>query len=122
MKLAYVITCHKNSKQVFRLVNRLNTPGNTIVLHISKTCEPGFYQEMKDGIKAFNNVFLCKREDGTHNSFGIVKGVINGLHFLFKNNIEFDYVSLISGQDYPIKSNKDINAFFEKNNGKEFLE
>lgn len=121
MRLAYVITCHKNSKQVIRLINRLNTPDNTIVLHISRTCEKGFYKEMKAGIKDFNNVFLCKREDGTHNGFGIVKGIINGLHFLLKNNIQFDYVSLISGQDYPIKTNEKINTFFEENQGKEFL-
>jgi hypothetical protein len=122
MRLAYIITCHKNSRQVLRLINRLNTPNNTIVLHISKTCEKGFYEEMKYGIKAYNNVFLCKREDGTHNGFGIVKGMINGLQLLFKKQREFEYVNLISGQDYPIKSNKEISNFFELNKGKQYLD
>jgi hypothetical protein len=124
MKLAYVITCHKNAKQVLRLIDRLNSAENTIVLHVSKTCEPGFFETLKGLMledNSYRNVFFCKREDGTHNSFGIVKGVINGLVFLFKNNIQFDYVSLISGQDYPIKSAQDISAFFEKNKGKQFF-
>lgn len=125
MKLAYIITCHKNAKQALRLIDRLNSAENTIVLHVSKTCEKGFYENLQKTIssnKQYSNVFFCKREDGTHNSFGIVKGVINGLVFLFKNNIEFEYVNLISGQDYPIKSNTDISSFFEKNKGKQFMD
>ncbi len=110
---------------MLRLIDSLNTSDNTIVLHVSKTCEPGFFETLEGLMledNSYRNVFFCKREDGTHYSFGIVKGVINGLTLLFKNNIEFDYVSLISGQDYPIKSNEEISAFFEKNNGKQFFD
>jgi hypothetical protein len=124
MRLAYIITCHKNVQQVHRLIDRLITQDNVIVLHISTTSEPGFFDGLKKiitGNKSYTNVFFCKRHDGTHYSFGIVKGILSGLNFLIKNNISFDYVNLISGQDYPIKSNTEINAFFEENGGKQFL-
>jgi hypothetical protein len=124
MRFAYIITCHKNAEQVLRLVAALNSPDNTIVIHVSTTCEKGFFDALTSAIaknKQLVNVFFCKRENGTLAGFGIVKGSINGLNFLIKNNIEFDYVSLVSGQDYPIKSNVEINNFFEGSAGKLFL-
>jgi hypothetical protein len=36
--------------------------------------------------------------------------------------LDFDYIVLLTGQDYPIKSNKYIHDFFEKSNGKSYLE
>lgn len=123
MKLAYIITCHKDAAQVERLINRLEYQNSTsFVIHASKTAEPGFYEELHGRMKGRTNVYFCKREDGTHNGFGIVKGVFNGLKLLFDKGVAFDYVNLISGQDYPIKSNKYIFDFFEANNGKQFLE
>ncbi len=124
MRFAYIITCHKNTEQVLRLVAALNSPDNTIVIHVSTTCEQGFYESLASEVaknKQLLNVFFCKRENGTLAGFGIVKGVINGLNFLIKNNISFDYVNLISGQDYPIKSKEKINDFFKVNIGKQFL-
>src|SRR6187402_1701695 len=124
MKLAYVITAHKNAPQVMRLIDRLQFDGTTFVLHVSKTSEAGFYEAMQASVKSknYSNVFFCKREDGTHNSFGIVQGIVNGVEYLLKHSIAFDYVNIISGQDYPIKSNPYIHRFFEENKGKEFTE
>jgi len=122
VNIAYVILAHKNAKQAFRLYNRLNDNGTKFVFHISKTSDKGFYKEIKTIFRKTKNVYFCKREDGTHYGFGIVKGIINGLNLLIENNIAFDYVSLLSGQDYPIKSNKEINSFLEKNKGKEYLQ
>jgi hypothetical protein len=34
----------------------------------------------------------------------------------------FDYATLLSGSDYPIKSNREIAAFLEQHRGEEFLE
>lgn len=122
MKLAYIILCHKNSAQVKRLIDRLNVEGASFVIHVSKTCESNFWQEINAALSGYTQVFFCKREDGTHNGFGIVKGIINALELLQVKNIDFDYVNLLSGQDYPIKSNEQIQEFFLKNKGKEFLE
>lgn len=122
MKLAYIITCHKNPQQVVRLINRLQKPDTNFVLHISKTSEGNLLNELKQLVENYNNVFFCKQEDGTHNGFGIIKGIFNGIEYLLKNKIDFDYLNLISGQDYPIKSNDYIDAFFKDNYGKQFLE
>ncbi len=122
MKLAYIILCHKNAAQVKRLVDRLNVEGTRFVLHVSTTCEPNFWKEINATFANYTQVYFCKREDGTHNGFGIVEGIINALELLLHKKIDFDYVNLLSGQDYPIKSNQQIQDFFSKNAGKEFLD
>ncbi|NTW32736.1 MAG: beta-1,6-N-acetylglucosaminyltransferase [Bacteroidetes bacterium] len=122
MKLAYVILAHKNAPQVKRLYDRLNNKDSIFVFHICTTSESSFYKELKQLLGKQDNVFFCKREDGTLFSFTLIKGILNALNLLIKNNIEFDYVNLISGQDYPIKTNEYISDFFNKNKGKEFIE
>lgn len=121
MKLAYIILSHKNPEYLFRLFSRLNCDNTVFVIHVSLACEKGFYKKAKELFKSCNNVFFCKREDGSHYEFGIVQGIINALDLLFRNNIDFDYVNLLSGQDYPIKSNDYIKEFFKENYGKQFI-
>lgn len=122
MKLAYIILAHKNAPQVKRLYDALNDDDSYFVIHVSKTSENRFYLEIKALLNDKPNVFFCKREDGTHYSFGVIKGIIKALKALINNNIDFDYVNLISGQDYPIKSPKEIKNFFSQNSGKEYLQ
>ena len=41
---------------------------------------------------------------------------------LIEKKVQFDYLNLISAQDYPVKSNSQIKDFFIENKGLEFLE
>lgn len=122
MKFAYLINAHKNASQVARLIERLNTSDTSFVIHVSKTAEKGFYEQITSLMNGFQNVHFCKREFSIHFGFGIVQATINGMELLLNKGIEFDYFHLLSGQDYPLKSNDQIFDFFNKNNGKEFME
>lgn len=51
--------------------------------------------------------------------FSQIQCTINLLQAAFNDNM--DYYHLISGQDYPCKSNQEFDAFFEKNKGKSFM-
>jgi hypothetical protein len=121
MKFAYLINAHKNAKQIVRLVDKLNNADTDFVIHVSKTSEKGFYQEITNMFKPYSNVYFCKREAGIHYGFGIVQATLNGMETLLKVGSEFDYFHLLSGQDYPLKQNDDIFDFFKKHNGKEFM-
>ena len=121
MKLAYLILCHKNADQVKRMIDRLNTIDTLFVLHVSLSCEKGFFEEIRRVLSPYPNAYFCKREDGTHNSFGTVLAALNGLRELVNNKLDFDYAILLSGQDYPIKSNTFIHSYFDKNRGKDFI-
>jgi len=121
MKFAYLINAHKNAKHVVRLIDRLNNDRTDFVIHVSKTCEIGFWKEIKGLTKSYQNVYFCKREKSIHAGFAIVQATINGMETLIKVGSKFDYFHLLSGQDYPIKKNEDIFDYFENNAGNEYM-
>lgn len=121
MKIAFIINCHANAEQVFRLYKAIQHPDCYYLFHISTTSVNGFEKTLKEKLKGYQNVFFPKQEDGTHCEFGIVQATLNALSFLKKNKIPYDYASLISGQDYPLKPIEEIIEFYKQNNGKQFL-
>lgn len=121
MKIAFIINCHANAEQVFRLYKAIQHPDCYYLFHISTTSVNGFEKTLKEKLKGYQNVFFPKQEDGTHCEFGIVQAGLNALNFLKANNISYDYASLISGQDYPVKPIQQILDFYSENNGKQFM-
>ncbi len=122
MRIAYIIIVHKNFEQVLRLINRLNTHGTTFIVHIDKRADNKAYNYVFSHFKNFTNVYFLKREKVFLGHFSLVSVVLKGIEELFRKDIAFDYAILLSGQDYPIRSNKDIDKVLTKNKGKFFIE
>jgi hypothetical protein len=76
---------------------------------------------MTEGVTHLPNVVFLKRHNCHWGDFGHVRATLKGLAYLFDREIYFDYVFLLTGQDYPIKSNANIEAFLDKNQGTEFI-
>src|SRR5205823_4219631 len=47
---------------------------------------------------------------------------LKGIDEIFRRRLPFDYVILLTGQDYPIKSNRQIDEFFLQQEGWSFME
>ena len=77
---------------------------------------------MNRGLEPIAGVYFLPRHRSYYGGFGHVRSTINGLNFLNKRGIDYDYVSLLTGQDYPIKSSAEISAFLENNRGRSFIE
>ncbi|GIV33732.1 MAG: hypothetical protein KatS3mg031_1267 [Chitinophagales bacterium] len=121
MKLAYIILSHKAPYQLARLVSRLHDEGVTFVIHLCRNMQREDYRKTRELLKSYSNVFFCKREDGSWGEFGITQAVLNGMELLLHHRIDFDYLNVLSGNDYPIKSNAYLRNFFENNKGRQFL-
>jgi hypothetical protein len=76
--------------------------------------------ELKDRLSDLDNVNFARRYRCYWGQFGIVKGTLSCIETALET--PFDYAVLLSGQDYPVKSNKSIKAFLKKNSGDEFIE
>jgi len=122
MKLVYIILAHTNFEQTFRLFNKLNTQNSTFVFHISKNCEPQFFERVQAVLKDFDNCFFAKRTRVRWGQFDINQAIIYAIDTIIDNQIDFEYAILLSGQCYPIKSNEIITQVLEQNKGKQFLE
>jgi hypothetical protein len=119
MDISYIILGHKEPLQIKRLVNRLTCANSFFYIHIDKRVditpfktalaeEPGVY-------------FLEKRENGTWGDIGIVRATLHALKIILEDGRN-GYCVLLSGQDYPIKSNENIARVLRANEGISFAD
>ena len=101
---------HRYPAQLFRLIERLNDGQSQFFIHIDKTAEFSQFQI----VKAFGDIVqFIERVDSKWGGFGSVQASLNGLKAVKNSGKSFDRILLLSGQDYPIKSNHNINEFFK---------
>lgn len=100
---------HKNENQVNRLIKHLSKDFDVYV-HIDKNSSIN--------IEAQNNIFIYKKYKIYWGSFNIIMATLCLLREAHRKG--YDRYILISGQDLPIKTNKEIKDSFQ-NNYSEYL-
>lgn len=121
MKICYIISAYKLPEQVIRLVRKLDSPGSFFYIHVDKRSDDQVFQVIKDALGSDDNVWLLKRHASYYGSFGHVRATLKGMDLILRSNSDFDYVVLLTGQDYPIKPNPYIQDYLTKNYGKSFI-
>ncbi|WP_300370948.1 beta-1,6-N-acetylglucosaminyltransferase [Brachyspira sp.] len=109
-KICFLILAHKNHNQIMRLINYIKKDFD-IYVHIDK--------KSKVNIKSFDNVKIYKEMVTYHGDISLVKASLFLLREAFKNN--HDRYLFISGQDIPLKTNREIINFFNIHKDKEFI-
>jgi hypothetical protein len=119
MKIAHLILVHKNPGQLARLLDRLKHPDADIYIHV----------DAKTNIEPFSklllrpNVYLIKKKVKVYwGSYNIVQATLNGFEQILATKKGYNYINLLSGDDYPIKSIEQIHQFFTDNPDKIFME
>ncbi|MBX9733471.1 MAG: beta-1,6-N-acetylglucosaminyltransferase [Chitinophagaceae bacterium] len=120
MKIAHLILAHNKPEQLCRLVNRLAHPDVYVFIHIDKKADIVPFQKL---LKEANNViFVTNRIDIIWGSYRMVQATIEGFKQILAFPVSFDYINLLSGQDYPLTSPNDFLAFLEQHPDKAFME
>jgi hypothetical protein len=119
MHKAYIIIAHKSPSQLYRLVSRLNDGLSGFFIHIDKKVNLSTF----DGLSDFGElVQFVDRVDAKWGSWGLVQGTLNAMKAIKSSGKKFDRIFLLSGQDYPIKSNEYINDFLLKSRHSVFID
>jgi alr4323 protein len=116
MQINYIILTHKSPIQLERLISKLDDEDINFFIHIdAKTnIEPFKYLE-KDNV-----IFLEDRIDVIWGDFSIVQATLNAMKSIIEHKDQ-GYTILLSGQDYPIKSNQKIKEYLSKNQDFDFI-
>lgn len=121
MVINYIIMAHKQPAQLKRLVDALSDRDTYFYVHIDREVDSSpFEMSLKDN----KNVFFLTGEKKVTTVWGsieIIKATISLMKEVVKDG-RYGYTVLMSGQCYPIKSNDYIRAFFENNEGINFIE
>ena len=122
MKLAYIISAYKYPEQLIRLIDRLATDDAHFLVHVDKRTDGLTYRAMVTGTERYASVRFLKRHTCYWGGFGHVAATLEGIRELVRNEIEYEYAILLTGQDYPIKSNAHLQRYLHAGRGQLFLE
>lgn len=122
MKIAYLLLAHNKPSQLIRLINKLNDGFVSFIIHYDLSSDPKEFNFLKEAFKEEANVhFVEKRVKGFWGDFSLVRATLECIKFMHNQKLDFDYALLLSGQDFPLKTNSEIHEFISENNGKEFI-
>ena len=117
MKICYLILCHTNEDQVASLIDQLSDDSVDIFVHVDKKAQ-GFKLPQRDNVYAVED---SERVDISWGDMGMVRATMKLIDLAIEHG-RYDYVALISGQCFPIKTNKEIFDFLNGNKGKNFID
>lgn len=118
MKHAFLIIAHHNWWQLKELIKLLDAENHDIYIHIDKK-SGNFPKEELEKACRYSRVFVFQEYKVYWGGFVQVQTEL----FLFEKAYDehYDYYHMLSGDDLPLKSNKEIDQFFEENQGKQFI-
>lgn len=118
MKHAFLIIAHNNWWQLKKLIECLDSDTHDIYVHVDK--------KSKDFDESYFRNSVTKSSLKFYREFEVYCGGFSQVQvemFLLKQAYAkgYDYYHIVSGADLPLKSNEEIDSFFEENKGKEFI-
>lgn len=117
MKIAYLILAHNNPNHLRRLIRSISSPNAIIYIHIDKKSRIEYFKKYCDS----SIVYLKKRIPVYWGDFSTVQAILLLIGKALSTRIPFDYLILLSGNDYPIHSTQYIENYLKINEGKEFI-
>lgn len=121
ISIAYLILVHRLPDQFKRLFTAIYEPSNFYLIHIDKKASLEIGEEVTVFLEKYSNVHILKSENVIWGGYSMVQAELDGMQYLLNMNAKWDYFINLSGQDYPLKSQKIINDFLSKNKGKSYI-
>jgi hypothetical protein len=119
---AYLIRAHHKPDQLVRLVERLSTPSASFHIHVSARTPHAAYEAMWRGLAERDDVRWVRRIPAYYSGFSLVRSVLEGLEDIVRAGPLPQHVVMLSGQDYPMRPARDIEAFFAGRSGESLVE
>jgi hypothetical protein len=118
MKFAVLIITYSSSKQTKRLIESLSNGEFDFFIHVDKKVDLETHRELFD----LPNVhFVKNRIDIKWAGFTTVEAALSGIRDIIASGNKYEFINLLTGQDYPIKSAGYISDFLKQHIGKEFI-
>lgn len=118
MRIAHLIIAHKNPLQLERLLKKMQHPNFDFYIHLDKKIDMADFKYLEeiDRVKFIKNRVVCN-----WGGYSTLQAMLNSLREVLNNEIDYTFYNLLSGQDYPIKSNEEIYDFLLGNKDKSFI-
>lgn len=119
MNHSFLIMAHNNPLLLKRIVCKLQKNNHFFFIHVDKKININPFKECLQGL---NNVFFIKNRIRVNwGGYSQIQCELLLLRTAFSTSVKMDYFHLISGADYPCKSNSVFDNYFIEHNGESFM-
>lgn len=120
MRHAVIILWHRNIRNLSRLAEYFNDKDIDVFIHIDRRAD--YSSEVEAGIREeFPDIAVYRKFRVRWGGINILRAEIFLINEALRRG-EYGYVHLLSGEDFPLYPLSFFKTFFERNEGKEFLE
>jgi hypothetical protein len=117
MKIAYLALAHDHPQLLKRLIGSLSNEDAGFFIHIDKKSQLEDFSTVQGP-----NVFFTRQREIVHwGEYSMVEAILCLIREALEWSERADYLVLLSGSDYPLRSGKYIQSFLTENRGSEFL-
>lgn len=120
--LVYMMILYKNLAQALRVIDRLDGPHVSFVIHIDRKTDSSFVRAARTALADRRNCHFIDRLNVHWAAWGLVQVQLDGARYVEERSIPCDFFIYMSGQDYPLVPNAVIDKHFDGNIGRQFLE
>ncbi|MGB4398362.1 MAG: beta-1,6-N-acetylglucosaminyltransferase [Daejeonella sp.] len=112
MRVAHIIMAHKNPEQLERLVIAMKHSMFDLYIHLDKKSNINDFNHL---VKYPNVFFIQNRVECNWGGFSFVKAILNSVTEVLSSEREYQFLNLMSGQDYPLKTAGELYNYLSKN-------
>ncbi len=118
MRIAHLIITYTDPQQTYRMIQRMIDPDFDFYIHVDAKL-PILSHEF---LTQLPNVYLIKNRIKVNwAGFSTIQAEFNSIQEILNTNKQYDFVTLLSGQDYPIARVAEMKIFYEARKGKLLL-
>ncbi|XP_021116331.1 N-acetyllactosaminide beta-1,6-N-acetylglucosaminyl-transferase isoform X3 [Heterocephalus glaber] len=117
--LAYIMVVHHNFDTFARLFRVIFMPQNIYCVHVDEKATVEFKGAVERLLSCFPNAFLAsKMEPVVYGGFSRLQADLNCMKDLVASEVPWKYVINTCGQDFPLKTNREIVQYLKGFKGK----
>ncbi|KFQ38474.1 N-acetyllactosaminide beta-1,6-N-acetylglucosaminyl-transferase, isoform C, partial [Mesitornis unicolor] len=107
--IAYVMTLHKDFETFERLFRAVYMPQNVYCVHVDTKAPAPFHQAVQRLVGCFPNAFLASRaERVVYGGASRLRADLHCMRDLLASAVPWHYLINTCGQDFPLKTNREI--------------
>jgi len=122
LRIAYIIVAHAYPDQLIRLIERLSADGAAFFVHIDRKSPGEVSRRVAAAFRHDPHVHLVPRHRVAWGRFSQVQAALEGIGEVVRQRFACDFGVLLTGQDYPIRSNVQIFEYLADRKGQSFLD
>ncbi len=111
MNLAYLILAHNQPDHLRRLITSLREEWTQVYVHIDTKASMRTFAGLQSEPQTR---FIEDRVDACWGGYSLVQATLNLMGAALRNDPAPDWFILLSGADYPIRSNRELYHFFQQ--------